>query len=321
MDQEPPNSGPAAPAPTCALTQEQMAQMTVKPRTFLLAPVLPTKSLSMLYAPTGYGKSLVAMAIGHTVATGGTLFGTWRAPAAKRVLYIDGEMDDVEMDWRVKSLQPYTPNFRIISPDYIRTPIPDLTKHEGRAFVERELGVDTNKPPDGRDPATDFLILDNLSTLFNMQSENEAQAWSLAQHWMVELRRRRVAVMFVHHTGKSGDQRGSSKKLDVLNLTLSLKRPPDYEDGDGCRVVVTPVKGRHLHGEAAKPFEVKFGLTDGRATWALGKKVDSRLVTVMEFKRKGMTVRQIAEATGWSKSLVQKLIAKAGGTDDGDKWE
>ena len=63
----------------------------IPPREMLLHPILPERSLAMLYAPRGIGKTLLGLSIGLAVASGGPLL-RWSAPKPRRVLYIDGEM-------------------------------------------------------------------------------------------------------------------------------------------------------------------------------------------------------------------------------------
>ena len=48
------------------------------------------------------------------------------------------------------------------------------------------------------------LILDNLSTLASGMKENEADAWELVNNWLLDLRRRKIAVVIIHHAGRSG---------------------------------------------------------------------------------------------------------------------
>jgi len=42
------------------------------------------------------------------------------------------------------------------------------------------------------------------------------------------------SVFFVHPAGKSGTQRGSSRKEDVLDTVINLRRPPDYSPDRNC---------------------------------------------------------------------------------------
>jgi putative DNA primase/helicase len=53
----------------------------------LLNPILPERSLAMLYAPRGVGKTLLSLSIGLAVASGVPLL-RWSAPRQKRVLYV-----------------------------------------------------------------------------------------------------------------------------------------------------------------------------------------------------------------------------------------
>jgi hypothetical protein len=77
--------------------------LEVAPREMLLAPILPERSLSMLYAPRGMGKSLKAMSIAVAVASGGS-FLRWAAPRRRRVLLVDGEMPLPDLQERLKAI-------------------------------------------------------------------------------------------------------------------------------------------------------------------------------------------------------------------------
>jgi hypothetical protein len=74
----------------------------------------------------------------------------------------------------------------------------------------------------------DLIVLDNLSTLVRSGRENESESWLPVQEWALQLRKRGKSILFVHHAGKTGQQRGTSKKEDVLDTVISLKRPKDY---------------------------------------------------------------------------------------------
>src|SRR6185369_3102076 len=65
--------------------------LELPPREMLLAPILPERSLSMLYAPRGIGKSWLGLTIGLAVSSGSPVL-QWTAPGPRRVLFVDGEM-------------------------------------------------------------------------------------------------------------------------------------------------------------------------------------------------------------------------------------
>jgi AAA domain len=67
---------------------QDFLQMDIPAREMVLHPILPDKSLSMLYAPRGIGKTLLALSIGLAVASGSHLL-RWSAPTTRRVLYVE----------------------------------------------------------------------------------------------------------------------------------------------------------------------------------------------------------------------------------------
>ena len=72
-------------------------------REMLLSPILPERSLAMLYAPRGVGKSWLGLSIGLAVAAGESLL-RWSAPRQRNVLYVDGEMPLVSLQERLKEI-------------------------------------------------------------------------------------------------------------------------------------------------------------------------------------------------------------------------
>jgi hypothetical protein len=48
------------------------------------------------------------------------------------------------------------------------------------------------------------LVIDNLSTLASGVKENDADAWEMLLPWLLDLRRKKIAVLLVHHAGRSG---------------------------------------------------------------------------------------------------------------------
>jgi putative DNA primase/helicase len=226
---------------------QDFLSLGIPPREMLLAPILPEKSLSMLYAPRGIGKTLLALSIGLAVATGANLL-RWSVPRPRRVLYVDGEMTMADLQQRLMDilvgLGGEIPNdaFRILAADHTERGI-NLATQDGQEGINRVL--------DG----TDLVILDNLSTLFPNGSENAGDAWGPMQNWLLNLRRRGVSVLFVHHAGTNGRQRGTSRREDVLDTVIALRRPANYSPDQGARFEVHFEKLRHRIGEFGQPFE------------------------------------------------------------------
>src|SRR3974390_2011530 len=90
-------------APLQAVGINDFLNLDIPPRELLLAPILPERSLAMLYAPRGLGKSWLALSIGLAVASGASLL-RWSAPRPRKVLYVDGEIPLVSLQERLKAI-------------------------------------------------------------------------------------------------------------------------------------------------------------------------------------------------------------------------
>src|SRR3974390_2926379 len=108
--------------PLQAVGINDFLSLDIPPREMLLAPILPERSLAMLYAPRGLGKSWLALSIGLAVASGQSLL-RWIAPRQRNVLYVDGEMPLVSLQERLKAISgglgAVIPNdgFRVLAAD------------------------------------------------------------------------------------------------------------------------------------------------------------------------------------------------------------
>lgn len=274
-------------------------------RQYVLAPILPERGLAMLYAPRGVGKTQVAVNIGWAVACGQS-FLRWNAPKPRPVLYVDGEMPQELFQERAKAMMapsacepPHKDFFRLLSMD------------------RQELGTSLNLAlPDHQTAVealldqVDLLILDNISTLVNSGRENDADSWDEMQAWLLKLRRMGKTVLLIHHSGRGGNARGTSKREDVLDTVIQLKRPEDYEPEDGARFEVHLTKARLVYGDDALPFEAKLDVIDGRDRWTCRILQDNLLNQVEELTREGLAVREIEKEIGISKSTVNRLQGK-----------
>jgi predicted DNA-binding protein (UPF0251 family) len=158
----------------------------------------------------------------------------------------------------------------------------------------------------------EVIIFDNVSTLFRTGQENESQSWVAVQNWLLKLRREGRSVVIIHHTGKGKEQRGTSKREDVLDVVLNLREPSDYEPSEGARFEVHFEKARGLSGtDAVSPFEAKLEIRDGQVNWTMREIEDARLSEILELKKDGMSVRKIAAELGLSKSAVQRALNRS----------
>jgi putative DNA primase/helicase len=293
-------------------TMDEFDAMEFPPARHLIKPWLPQNGLAMIAGWRGTGKTFTAAGIALAVAAG-VQFLNWEVPEAQRVLYVDGEMDPAEMrDDRLRRMRgALSPEARervrenlffLSHHVFPETGIPDLSDPEslGRKIVERVAERRNVK----------LIILDNLSSLCKSGIENDAESWASMQDWLLKLRRAGYTVLFMHHGGKpdgSGrsKQRGTSKREDVLNVSIMLQRlagmPKDTFEWEFT-------KNRGFLPE--EPFPV----TIGAAGWVTRSdtvaETADRDGQIRALANRNISQRDIAAQIGCSPSLVNKVLKK-----------
>lgn len=296
----PPAFVPAYAKGLVSLSGAELLKRQFPPRDFLLSPWLPSKGLAMIFAERGIGKTWVALNIAHATAGGGG-FLRWDAPLARRVVYIDGEMPASALKDRYAAIVTAVAfdapedNFRLIAADLQPDGLPDLADPDSQRFYDAAIAD------------ADLIVVDNLSTVCRALRENEADSWGPVQAWCLRQRATGKSVLLIHHAGKGGGQRGTSRKEDVLDSVVSLKRPIDYDASQGARFEVHFTKSRGFFGDAAAPFEAR--LSDGQ--WQTGEiVVDDSADAIRNMKAGGATVREIADRLGIPKSTVSDKLKR-----------
>lgn len=280
------------------LTAPALLSAELPERTTILDPILATKSLALLYGARGLGKTFVALGIARAVAAGESFLG-WKSPRPHRVLYLDGEMAAADIRARVAAFGPPPPTLEFMLADLNRGPLLDLADPRSQT---RLFGAWGNP---------ELVVLDNLASLAGLTT-GDPDRWSELQRFLMELRRLGLAVLMIHHANKKGLQRGSSRREDMLDLVMAMRRPDGWNPADGTRFEIHFEKARSLHGAAIEPIETRLEQRADRLHWqwaAAGD--DPRLVRLVALLERGMSVPQIGEQLGLSRSLAYKLRDRA----------
>lgn len=282
-------------------TAAEFLELDIPIRNTILAPWLPEKGLAMLVAPRGIGKTFFTLTAAYAIACGGSFLGFTVAKPHK-VFYLDGEMPGSTMQERMIAIiegfekqPPAADYFKILSSDLTEDGLPDLSTAEGQALIDEQIGD------------SEVVIVDNLSTLMRSGKENEAESWSPVQEWVLKHRRQGRSVLMVHHAGKNGTSRGTSKREDVLDTVISLRRPEDYTSDQGARFEVHFDKARGFYGESAQAFEARYEVRDDAATWTRKTIDDVDAVRVADALNSGLSIRDAAAECGLSRSKTQRL--------------
>lgn len=288
------------------LTAAELVNHDLPPLEPILEPWLYQKNLAMVHAKRGVGKTHLALAVAFAVASGGT-FLSYRAPRPRGVLYLDGEMPGQLMQKRLSELMGadgISPDLlRIVTPDLQDKPMPDLGTVAGQREVDALV-----------DDQTALIIVDNLSCLVRSGgAENESESWSTVAEWALNHRRSGRAVFFVHHSGKSGAQRGTSKREDLLDVVINLRRPAEYSETDGAVFEIIFEKARSLRGQSVEPVEARLmALPNGQQEWVSRSVEDVTRKTVVELWNGGvLTLADIVRETSLNKSTVHRQLVAA----------
>jgi AAA domain-containing protein/primase-like protein/Homeodomain-like domain-containing protein len=282
--------------------------MEIAPRHMMLAPWLPYQSLSMIYARRGTGKTHLALGIAYAVAGGGEVLG-WKAPEARKVLYIDGEMLAAPLQERLAAIikganfEPAPGMLNIVTPDLQPGLMPDLATPEGQAAVEEVTPDDTR-----------LIVVDSISSLMRGAGrENDAEFWLPIQEWALSERVKGRAVIFLHHANRRGEQRGTSKKEDALDVVLVLRPPPGHEPHKGAKFEVHIEKSRALCADFT-PIEAELIARDGGGVaWAWKTVKDTLAERIRRMAEDGVPKNDIAEELHVNRSTVWRILSRRKG--------
>ena len=283
------------------ITAAELLARDIPPRRLLLDPWLPEAGSAMVYAPRGVGKTFFALSLAWAVASGGG-FLRWRAPTPRPVLYVDGEMPLALLQERLAAIVagaerrelPHEGFFRFLAADAHTCGLPDMEGQDGAALLER-----------CREEAA-LLVMDNLSTLVGGR-ENEGDDWRPMQGRVLALRRVGVSVLLIHHAGRNGNARGTSRREDVLDTVVKLDRPEDHDPAEGARFVVRFEKSRGFSGPDAAALEATMEVgEDGAAGWRWAEAAPGKRVLAREMFAAGEKVAAVMQALEVSKATAYR---------------
>lgn len=279
----------------------ELLELDLPPREPLLGQWLMEQSLNMVHAKRGTGKTHFTIGTAFAVATG-TAFLGWAAPRPRRVLFVDGELparvlqDRLAEARRRAGVDPAPGFLTIMTPDLLHRAAPDLATLSDQAELDEVI------------EGHDLVLLDNLSCLIRSgAAENDAESWVTVSDWALRHRAAGRSLLFVHHSGKSGAQRGTSRREDLLDVVVSLKNPTDYDPSEGARFEVHFEKARHLTGNDVAAFEVALddAVAGGWSVVSIEANVDEQIVERLAL---GLSMADIGRELGLHKSNVSRRV-------------
>jgi AAA domain-containing protein len=197
------------------------------------------------FAPRGLGKTWMNLGLAVAICTR-TKFGPYESLVDWPVLYLDGEMPFDLMKARILALHGSFPQkFAFLNHEVLFQQGQKTMNLTGSRIQEAVTAFCL-------DCGIRVVFVDNLSCLFGGLKENEADAWEPVKSWLLTMRRHRIAVIVIHHTGRDPkNMRGTSRREDDAFWILRLEEPADVIQREGARFVTRFTKCR---GAAVEPL-------------------------------------------------------------------
>jgi len=300
----------------------QLLEREFPPRQILISPWLRAAESVLLWAPTGVGKTMLVDTLALAVAGGGEVAG-WKADRPRKVLLVDGEMHVEDLRDRLALLadtvegidQDAAGENLIIFSRQDQAPtarFPDLAERErrhpdempGQEVIMKKV-IETG---------AELVILDNFSTLAEVDDENDAAAMNPILGFLMKLKQANVACILVHHAGKTGTTyRGSSKLATTFEVIIGLKRPDGHLVTDGAAFELAWEKYRGKPTAATVDAEMRLKDDGGRVGWAKAPSASGEMMAVVAAVRSctHQTQRAVAQALGMDAPKITRLKAKA----------
>jgi AAA domain len=195
-------------------------------RDYLLGDIMCTTSRWLLIGQTGVGKTLFALDLAAVAA--GAMFLGWQGRRPSRVMFLDGELPAETFKERLEliaatygdDIQLYAYNRDRLGPDEM----PPFNTDNGQAWLWRE--IDAVKP--------DLIILDSIMCLL-VGAMSEEESWAPVKELMQRISSRRIAQMWLHHTGHDASRGFGTKTREWQMDTVAMLSEID----DGAELATT----------------------------------------------------------------------------------
>ncbi len=286
-----------------------LAGVTVPPREPIIGNWFRQGDLGFICGERGLGKTWFGILLARKCAEGASLGGLaeWQIHSQRRVLYIDGEMPIDAIRERDAALSA--------------GPAPGLL------YLQHEVLFHlTGKALNLADPLAQMAILerckrekieivflDNQSCLFMGIRENDADAWDQVLPWLLDMRRNRIAVIFIVHAGRNGIMRGTSRREDAAFWIVNLSEPKDpIENQHGAKFIARFAKNRNATDAECPALEWTFFKPPGEPTARVSWKKLTAAQLFRDCIEKGLgRAAEIAQEMGITPGRVSQLAGKA----------
>lgn len=293
-----------------ALRLGEMLQMAFPVDQELLGAMILAKSIGMLAGPRGGGKSWLALLIAYAIACQKVLF-PWGKGSGVPVAILDGEMRAAGLQERLmllharntkpESIIEAENNLHIICRDCLGDAIGSIDTEEGQERIDALIPAGVM-----------FIIIDNLSA-WTSGGREDSNSWAKIKNWLIKKRLQGIAVLLIHHTGKNGQQRGSSSHEDLLDYSILLSPLPSSCDRQDTRFSIEHTKLRDYIPELRQTFEYSIWTEDDVFYFEgvpASAQISQNATEMLRLRGEGLSLEVIAQELGVNKSTVSRTLKK-----------
>jgi len=298
-----------------SITSTELITKKIPEPACIISPWLHDESTAEIYSERGQGKTFLSLSIALAVTREKAQeikIGPWKVKNPTGVLLLDGEMGEYNLQQRIKRLS------KPLRPENEGNPLITMSYD---SFHDMDFILSNEKIRDGiydfleDHKRIQLLIIDNLSAFLPGVDENQKKDWDPYGLWIRRIKKLGLSVIFIHHSGKSGQQRGTSAREDALDCVLYLKPTPGKKQGQ-CDFIVTFEKSRNVRQEL-KPFRFQIepdptDKTKPSDIWTTSEDLNTgKGDVIMALLIEGWKQNVIASTLDVSKSYASQMNTKA----------
>ena len=265
--------------------------------------------VTVLFAPTNVGKSVLALQIADAISQGKSEYGfESELTRGESVAYVDLENTDCQFAGRYSGHQ-FSDNLKILE---VPTGV-EYTTEQLLSYLKNFISAEKSK----------VIVFDNISFMGNLQSANEAMAIIKA---LRELRDELgITILVVAHTNKKdnkpmtiNDLAGSAKVGNLIDAAFALGRVvgdtglryiKQLKARSGVKIYEDPVMVVEMVKEGGLHFEYR-DMDIEQNLLKKPKEDDEEMVyhQVWHLHKQGLSCRKIESELGISKSKVNNIV-------------
>jgi phage/plasmid primase-like uncharacterized protein len=238
------------------LIKEMLNKSILKKKWF--NSIIAEGSFNIIYGTGGIGKSRIAYEMAYCL-TINEQFLYFKPDGNYNILYIDGELQESEIQLRLKDIHNRYGNMSFVEERFSLFTMENALNHfntelnlfnpEHRECLEKMIET------------SDIIFLDNFGSLTIPPDGDSFKldkvVWIKLFNWIKKWETKGKSFVMVMHSNKSGNLEGIGKIRNDADLVIQLKKPIDLDTNSLCHFEVHFEKTRTIPIAEAKPFYAK----------------------------------------------------------------